>query len=72
MFSMKDLKGKRNCTKTLEVYILQEVTTFIVCVLKEEGLKSGELSSHLNNLAIEKQITSKKNGIKKKKSRNRS
>lgn len=36
---MKDLKGKRNCTKTLEVYILQEVTTFIVCVQKEEGLK---------------------------------
>ena len=64
---MKDLKSKRNCTKTLEVYTLQEVTTFIVCILKEEGLKSGESSSHLNNLAIEKQITSKKKWNKEEK-----
>lgn len=69
---MKDLKDKGNCTKTLVVYILQEVTTFIVCILKEERPESGELSNHLKNLAIEKQIISKENGIKKKISRSRS
>ena len=69
---MKDLKDKGNCTKTPLVYILQEVATFIVCILKGERLKSGELSNHLNNLAIEKQIISKENGIKRKNSRSRS
>lgn len=60
MFSMKDLKVKKKLYKNTWSIHLTEVTTFfIVCVLKE-GLKSGELSSHLNNLAIEKQITSKK------------
>jgi len=68
---MKDLKDKGNCIKTPLVYILQEVATFIVCILKER-LKSGEVSNHLNNLAIEKQIISKENGIKKKNSRSRS